>query len=195
MSNLPNCPECNSEYTYEDRSLFICPECAHEWSTESEASSEDVKVVKDANGNILQDGDSVTVIKDLKVKGSSSVLKIGTKVKTSVWWMAITILTAKLMVWSNEAKIRFVKRIKMQERRSRGLLLSYVYNGANHTVPVPLYTFTSPSPEAAEPILVFPDFSTVNCKVLDHMRAKLPSTFSTSFCNSITTASSEGIGA
>ncbi|QYK64789.1 zinc ribbon domain-containing protein YjdM [Paenibacillus sp. S25] len=81
MSNLPNCPECNSEYTYEDRSLFICPECAHEWSTESEASSEDVMVVKDANGNILQDGDSVTVIKDLKVKGSSSVLKIGTKVK------------------------------------------------------------------------------------------------------------------
>ncbi|MDY7990348.1 zinc ribbon domain-containing protein YjdM [Paenibacillus polymyxa] len=81
MSSLPNCPECNSEYTYEDRSLFICPECAHEWSTELEASSEDVKVVKDANGNILQDGDSVTVIKDLKVKGSSSVLKIGTKVK------------------------------------------------------------------------------------------------------------------
>ncbi|KAF6621505.1 protein PhnA [Paenibacillus jamilae] len=82
MSNLPNCPECNSEYTYEDRTLFICPECAHEWSAESESvSSEDVKVVKDANGNILKDGDSVTVIKDLKVKGSSSVLKIGTKVK------------------------------------------------------------------------------------------------------------------
>ncbi|MGG4217123.1 zinc ribbon domain-containing protein YjdM [Paenibacillus jamilae] len=82
MSNLPNCPECNSEYTYEDRSLFICPECAHEWSAESESeSSEDIKVVKDANGNILKDGDSVTVIKDLKVKGSSSVLKIGTKVK------------------------------------------------------------------------------------------------------------------
>ncbi|WP_025716484.1 MULTISPECIES: zinc ribbon domain-containing protein YjdM [unclassified Paenibacillus] len=82
MSNLPNCPECNSEYTYEDRSLFICPECAHEWSSESETvSNEDVKVVRDANGNVLQDGDSVTVIKDLKVKGSSSVLKIGTKVK------------------------------------------------------------------------------------------------------------------
>ncbi len=82
MSNLPNCPECNSEYTYEDRSLFICPECAHEWSSDSEAANnEDVKVIKDANGNVLQDGDSVTVIKDLKVKGSSSVLKIGTKVK------------------------------------------------------------------------------------------------------------------
>ncbi|MCC3378421.1 zinc ribbon domain-containing protein YjdM [Paenibacillus farraposensis] len=82
MSNLPNCPKCNSEYTYEDRSLYICPECAHEWSSESEATSnEDVKVVRDANGNVLKDGDSVTVIKDLKVKGSSSVLKIGTKVK------------------------------------------------------------------------------------------------------------------
>lgn len=82
MSNFPNCPECNSEYTYEDRNLFICPECAHEWSSESEnVSNEDVKIVRDANGNVLQDGDSVTVIKDLKVKGSSSVLKIGTKVK------------------------------------------------------------------------------------------------------------------
>ncbi|HJV16955.1 MAG TPA: zinc ribbon domain-containing protein YjdM [Bacillales bacterium] len=80
MSNLPNCPKCNSEYTYEDGSLFICPVCAHEWTLESEAS-EDQKVVKDANGNILNDGDSVTIIKDLKVKGSSSVLKVGTKVK------------------------------------------------------------------------------------------------------------------
>lgn len=83
MSNLPNCPTCNSEYTYEDGSLLICPECAHEWSMESEAeTSEDQKIVKDANGNVLNDGDAVTVIKDLKVKGSSSVLKIGTKVKS-----------------------------------------------------------------------------------------------------------------
>lgn len=82
MSNLPNCPKCNSEYTYEDGILLVCPECAHEWTIESESSSsEEHKVVKDANGNILNDGDSVTVIKDLKVKGSSSVLKIGTKVK------------------------------------------------------------------------------------------------------------------
>ena len=82
MSNLPNCPKCNSEYTYEDGSLFVCPECAHEWTLELEAdNNEDNKVVKDANGNVLNDGDSVTVIKDLKVKGSSSVLKIGTKVK------------------------------------------------------------------------------------------------------------------
>jgi len=82
MSNLPNCPKCNSEYTYEDRSLFVCPECAHEWTLQSETENgEDKKVVKDANGNILKDGDSVTLIKDLKVKGSSSALKQGTKVK------------------------------------------------------------------------------------------------------------------
>ncbi|NOV02680.1 zinc ribbon domain-containing protein YjdM [Paenibacillus planticolens] len=82
MSNLPNCPKCQSEYTYEDGSLLICPECAHEWSGNTDAENkEDVKIVRDANGNVLNDGDSVTVIKDLKVKGSSSVIKIGTKVK------------------------------------------------------------------------------------------------------------------
>ncbi|MGG3449631.1 zinc ribbon domain-containing protein YjdM [Domibacillus aminovorans] len=80
MSDLPNCPKCHSEYTYEDGSLFVCPECAHEWTLESE--TEDQKVVKDAYGNVLNDGDSITVIKDLKVKGSSSVVKIGTKVKS-----------------------------------------------------------------------------------------------------------------
>ena len=80
--SLPNCPKCNSEYVYEDGILLVCPECAYEWSLESaEDSTENVKVVKDANGNILNDGDSITVIKDLKVKGSSSVVKIGTKVK------------------------------------------------------------------------------------------------------------------
>jgi len=83
MSNLPNCSTCNSEYTYEDGNLFVCPECAHEWTLESETeNSEDTKVIKDANGNILNDGDSVTVIKDLKVKGTSSVIKIGAKVKS-----------------------------------------------------------------------------------------------------------------
>ncbi len=81
MSKLPNCPKCNSEYTYEDGSLFVCPECAHEWVLEAETNTE-AKVVKDSNGNVLTDGDSVTVIKDLKVKGSSSVVKIGTKVKS-----------------------------------------------------------------------------------------------------------------
>lgn len=83
MTDLPNCPNCNSEYTYEDGSLLVCPECAHEWTLESKPEdSEDSKVIKDANGIVLNDGDSVTVIKDLKVKGSSSVLKIGTKVKS-----------------------------------------------------------------------------------------------------------------
>lgn len=81
MLNLPNCPKCNSEYTYEDGIMLVCPECAHEWTAGSEADNEDTKVIKDANGNVLTDGDSVTVIKDLKVKGSSLVIKIGTKVK------------------------------------------------------------------------------------------------------------------
>jgi len=82
MADLPNCPKCNSKYTYEDRSLFVCPECAHEWTLESETENgEDKKIVKDTNGNILNDGDSVTIIKDLKVKGSSSSIKKGTKVK------------------------------------------------------------------------------------------------------------------
>ncbi|MCK6259345.1 alkylphosphonate utilization protein [Fictibacillus sp. KIGAM418] len=81
MSKLPNCPKCSSEYTYEDGSLFVCPECAHEWTSEAELN-EDIKVVRDSNGNVLNDGDSVSVIKDLKVKGTSSVIKIGTKVKS-----------------------------------------------------------------------------------------------------------------
>lgn len=80
MSDLPNCPKCNSEYTYEDGSLLVCPECAHEWSLGSQ-NSDDKNTVKDANGNVLIDGDSVTVIKDLKVKGSTSAIKMGTKVK------------------------------------------------------------------------------------------------------------------
>lgn len=82
MEELPNCPKCQSAYTYEDGNLLVCPECAHEWSLASDdENGEDQKVVKDANGNVLKDGDSVTVIKDLKVKGTSSVIKIGTKVK------------------------------------------------------------------------------------------------------------------
>ncbi|MBS7344475.1 MAG: alkylphosphonate utilization protein [Caryophanon sp.] len=75
----PNCPKCNSSYTYEDGVNYVCPECAHEWSMTAE--EEEVVVIKDANGNVLQDGDTVTVIKDLKVKGSSSAVKQGTKVK------------------------------------------------------------------------------------------------------------------
>jgi protein PhnA len=82
MSDLPNCVECGSEYTYEDRNMYVCPECAHEWSLHvAEESAEAEKVIKDANGNSLADGDTVTVIKDLKVKGSSLVVKVGTKVR------------------------------------------------------------------------------------------------------------------
>lgn len=82
MSNLPKCPKCNSEYTYEDGSLLICPECAYEWTLESGNDDQEEKnIIKDANGNILNDGDTVMVIKNLKVKGSSSDIKIGTKVK------------------------------------------------------------------------------------------------------------------
>lgn len=81
MDKLPNCPKCNSEYTYEDGSLLVCPECAYEWTAGSEAAGEEQEVIKDANGNVLNDGDTVTIIKDLKVKGASSALKQGTKVK------------------------------------------------------------------------------------------------------------------
>ncbi|WP_413377598.1 zinc ribbon domain-containing protein YjdM [Alkalihalobacillus sp. 1P02AB] len=80
MDSLPNCPKCHSEYTYEDGLMLVCPECAHEWSTD-ESNVDVQKVITDSNGNPLTDGDTVSVIKDLKVKGTSSVIKIGTKVK------------------------------------------------------------------------------------------------------------------
>jgi len=84
MSSLPKCPKCNSEFTYEDGSNYVCPECAHEWPIAAAAVEgvEETRVVRDAYGTVLNDGDSVTVIKDLKVKGSSSVVKVGTKVKS-----------------------------------------------------------------------------------------------------------------
>ncbi|HEU0282913.1 MAG TPA: zinc ribbon domain-containing protein YjdM [Gallionella sp.] len=82
MSSLPQCPKCSSEYIYEDGSNYVCPECAHEWPKDAPAESdEQQRVYKDAFGNVLADGDTVTVIKDLKIKGSSSVVKVGTKVK------------------------------------------------------------------------------------------------------------------
>ena len=82
MSNTPPCPVCGSEFAYEDGGLYICPECAHEWPKDGTAEDgADSRIIKDANGNVLQDGDSITVIKDLKVKGSSLVVKVGTKVK------------------------------------------------------------------------------------------------------------------
>lgn len=82
MSTFPPCPQCRSEFTYEDAGLFVCPECAHEWSAEAQAAGEpESRVYRDSVGNVLQDGDSVTVIKDLKLKGSAGVVKVGTKVK------------------------------------------------------------------------------------------------------------------
>ena len=85
MNDIPACPQCHSEYTYQDGPLFMCPECGHEWSPSEDKPTEEREgedsVVKDSNGTILNDGDTVTVIKDLKVKGSSLVVKVGTKVK------------------------------------------------------------------------------------------------------------------
>lgn len=82
MAQFPNCPKCDSDLTYEDGSLFVCPMCANEWTTETEAEEvPEEKVYRDANGNVLVDGDDVSVIKDLKIKGASSVVKQGTIVK------------------------------------------------------------------------------------------------------------------
>lgn len=83
MNDLLPCPKCHSEYTYEDNGLYICPECAYEWSKNEmdENTENDRFTVRDSNGNLLKEGDFVTVIKDLKIKGSSSIIKIGTKVK------------------------------------------------------------------------------------------------------------------
>ena len=89
MSDLPHCPQCDCDYAYEDRDLLVCPDCGHEWSVDeslaevgaSGSEGEGGLLVLDAGGNRLADGDAVTIIKDLKVKGSSSVVKVGTKVK------------------------------------------------------------------------------------------------------------------
>ena len=87
MTALPACPKCNSEFTYQDGQMYVCPECAHEWAPDLRStaapteSAEPGRVVRDSNGNVLKDGDSVIVIKDLPVKGASSALKAGTKVK------------------------------------------------------------------------------------------------------------------
>ncbi|OCN05091.1 alkylphosphonate utilization protein [Erysipelotrichaceae bacterium MTC7] len=81
MADIPACPKCNEDYTYEDRGLFVCPMCGNEWTqidTDLLASQNEVK---DANGNVLTSGDSISITKDLKVKGSSSTLKVGTKAK------------------------------------------------------------------------------------------------------------------
>jgi protein PhnA len=81
MADEPKCPKCGSENVYQDGSLWTCPDCAHEWNPDAVAAAPEASGVRDAHGNVLADGDSVTVIKDLKVKGSSSVVKVGTKVR------------------------------------------------------------------------------------------------------------------
>ncbi len=85
MSELPACPQCASALSYSDGFQYVCAECAHEWPLDSAAGEADApsgaRVWRDANGNVLADGDAVTVIKDLKIKGTSSVVKVGTKVK------------------------------------------------------------------------------------------------------------------
>jgi len=83
MNELPACPNCKSQFTYEDGEVYICPECAHEWPRQAVASSAESagRIYRDAAGNVLHDGDTVTVIKDLKLKGSGGVVKMGTKVK------------------------------------------------------------------------------------------------------------------
>lgn len=99
MSALPPCPKCQSTYTYEDGALLVCPECAHEWSPNAAASEAPVEeaglVVRDAYGTVLHDGDSVTIVKDLKVKGATSALKVGTKVRAFASWKATTTSTAR----------------------------------------------------------------------------------------------------
>ncbi|WP_449402867.1 zinc ribbon domain-containing protein YjdM [Exiguobacterium artemiae] len=81
MNEYPNCPNCGSAYTYEDGNVLVCPECAHEWTAADTVAAEEANVIRDANGNVLSDGDTITVIKDLKVKGTSLVVKQGTRVK------------------------------------------------------------------------------------------------------------------
>ncbi|MGH1468569.1 MAG: zinc ribbon domain-containing protein YjdM [Bdellovibrionales bacterium] len=114
MSDLPNCPKCNSEYTYEDRSLFVCPECSYEWNAKSTLSEEnDERVFKDANGVVLEDGDTVIVTKDLKVKGSSTVVKGGTKVKNIRLVDGDHDIDCKIKgIGSMQLKTQFVKKAK-----------------------------------------------------------------------------------
>jgi len=81
MSDYPACPKCSCAYTYEDRGLYVCPECAHEWTPADATAAEEAGQVRDAHGNVLANGDTITVIKDLEVKGTSSVVKVGTKIK------------------------------------------------------------------------------------------------------------------
>lgn len=112
MNNLPICPKCSSQYTYQDGAMMVCPECAHEWSNELENQGESAVLFKDAYGTILNDGDSVTVIKDLKVKGSSLVVKVGTKVKNIKLVSGDHDINCKIDgIGSMHLKSEFVKKI------------------------------------------------------------------------------------
>ena len=112
MKTLPNCPECGSEYTYEDGNLMVCPECGYEWNPELLEEENAEKVFKDCNGNVLVDGDTVSVIKDLKVKGSSLVVKKGTKVKNIRLVDADHDIKCKIDgIGAMELKTEFVKKI------------------------------------------------------------------------------------
>src|SRR4030067_2796187 len=115
MSSLPKCPKCSSEYTYEDGPMYVCPECAHEWAKGSVAESTGQKrVVRDAYGNVVQDGDAVTVIKDLKIKGSSSVVKVGTRVKSIRLVDGDNDIDCKIDgIGAMQLKSDFVKKAKM----------------------------------------------------------------------------------
>lgn len=81
MSELPNCPQCSDPYSYQDGILFVCPSCGHEWPVNEDPAASDEDAVRDANGNVLETGDTIVVIKDLKVRGTTKVVKVGTKVK------------------------------------------------------------------------------------------------------------------
>ncbi len=95
MNDTPPCPNCQYEYTYDNGSQFVCSECNHEWSVQAASEATETRVWKDAFGNELKNGDSVTVIKDLKVRGASSTLKAGLRSRTSVWSKATTTSTAR----------------------------------------------------------------------------------------------------
>ncbi len=112
MTSFPKCPQCSSAFTYKDGSNFVCPECAHEWPQAAVAATEQTRVYKDAFGNVLMDGDTITVIKDLKIKGSSLVVKVGTKVKNIRLTDADHDIDCKIDgIGAMQLKTEFVKKV------------------------------------------------------------------------------------
>ena len=114
MSDLGACPQCSSAYAYEDGNMLVCPECAHEWAKDSIVGNDgNDRVIKDANGNTLKDGDTVTVTKDLKVKGTSLVVKVGTKVKNIRLVEGDHDIDCKIAgIGAMKLKSEFVKQVK-----------------------------------------------------------------------------------